>query len=92
MKVHICSTVLKTPNLSQLRRRVNIFEIQYATLNTLTRVAIISILPAKNISNAELEAELKKRLQSKSFSVDHIAILDDEPEGPIPAESVNRNS
>ena len=44
----------------------------------LTRVAIISILPAENVSNAELEAELKERLKSKSFSVDRISILEDE--------------
>ena len=44
----------------------------------MTRVAIIVILPAENVSNAELEAELKERLKSKSFSVDRISILDDE--------------
>ena len=44
----------------------------------MTRVALISILPAENVSNAKLEAELKKRLKSKLFSVDRISILGDE--------------
>jgi hypothetical protein len=55
-------------------------------LNKLVRVAIISILPSETVTNAELEAELRQRLDSKSFSVDHIAILDDDTTvGPTPA-------
>ena len=49
-------------------------------LKNLTRAAIVSILPAENVSNAKLEAELRKRLKSKLFSVERIAILDDEKE------------
>jgi hypothetical protein len=47
-------------------------------LKSLTRVAIISILPAENVSNAELEAALKEHLKSKLFSVDRVAIIDDQ--------------
>jgi len=41
-------------------------------------VAIVSILPTENMSNSELEADLKKRLASNSFSVERIAIIDDQ--------------
>ena len=41
-------------------------------------MAIVSVLPAKNVSNTKLQAELRKRLKSKSFSVERIAILDDQ--------------
>ena len=50
----------------------------HVILKSLTRAAIISILPAENVSNAKLEAELKKRLKSKLFSVERIAILDEQ--------------
>ena len=40
------------------------------------RVAIISILPAENVSDAELQADLRNRLNSKLFSVERVAILD----------------
>ena len=39
------------------------------------RVAIITVVPAKNLSSAKLEAKLRKILASKSFSVDRIKIL-----------------
>jgi len=43
----------------------------------LSRVVIISLLPDENVPNLELEAELRKHLESKSFSVDRITILSD---------------
>jgi hypothetical protein len=44
----------------------------------LARVVIISILPSENLSNTEVEAELTKRLESESFSVDRIAVIVDD--------------
>ena len=38
---------------------------------------IVTLLPAENVSDAQLEAELRKRLESKSFSIDHIAVVND---------------
>ena len=45
--------------------------------NTLVRVVIVSISPAENVSNADLVLDLKKRLESESFTVDKISIVDD---------------
>jgi DNA-dependent RNA polymerase auxiliary subunit epsilon len=39
---------------------------------------IVTIELAANVSYAELETELRQRLKSNSFSVEHIAILDDQ--------------
>jgi hypothetical protein len=44
----------------------------------LTRAVIVSILADENVSDAELEAHLKKRLDSKLFLVERMAILDDQ--------------
>ena len=52
-------------------------------MSSLTRVAIISVLPEKNVTNAELKAELEERLRSKSFSVERIAILDEQDDLPL---------
>ena len=41
-------------------------------------LAIVSIQSAGNVSSAELEADLRKRLESKSFSVERISILEEE--------------
>jgi len=49
----------------------------------MTRVALITIVPVKDISNAELQAELKERLKSKSFTVERIAILDEQEENRV---------
>jgi hypothetical protein len=38
---------------------------------------IVTLLPAEDLSNAQLEPELRKRLESKSFSIDHIAVVND---------------
>ena len=44
----------------------------------LGRVVIITVEPVEEVSNAELEVELRKRLNSKSFSIERIKILDDQ--------------
>ena len=49
----------------------------------MTRVALITITPVKDISSAELQAELKERLKSKSFTVERIAILDEQEEDRV---------
>ena len=54
----------------------------YVMLMGLDRVAIITVQPVGNLSNAELEAELRKRLESKSFSVERIKILEDNQARP----------
>ena len=38
---------------------------------------IVTLLPTEGLSDAQLEAELRKRLESKSFSIDHIAVVND---------------
>ena len=38
---------------------------------------IVTLTPVENVSDAQLEAELRKRLESKSFSIDHIAVVND---------------
>ena len=43
----------------------------------LGRVAIITLEPAENVTNTELEVELRTRLNSKSFTIERIKILDD---------------
>lgn len=43
----------------------------------LSRLVIISLLPNKNVPDEELQAELRKRLESKAFSVERIAIITD---------------
>jgi len=43
----------------------------------LSRVVIISLLPNENVPDEELQAELRKRLESKAFSVERIAIITD---------------
>ena len=43
----------------------------------MSRVVTISLVPDENVLDKELEAELRKRLESKSFSVDRIAIISD---------------
>jgi len=48
----------------------------------LSRFVIISLVPDENVPDKELEAELRKRLESKSFSVDRITVLSDIIEAP----------
>ena len=48
----------------------------------MSRVALITIIPVKDVSN-ELQAELKERLKSKSFTVERIAILDEQEENRV---------
>jgi hypothetical protein len=62
---------------------VNIRQVLCTKLRDLARVAIISILPVETVSNTDLEADLKKRLNSKLFSVEHISILTDQEEKAI---------
>jgi hypothetical protein len=50
---------------------------------TLGRLAIISVEAAENVSNEELGAELRKRLQSKSFSIERITIFDEQRAEPV---------
>ena len=57
---------------------------QYVIARYLVRVAIIVVQPAENISDAELDSELRKRLDSKSFAVDRVTILDDQQVESIP--------
>jgi hypothetical protein len=59
-------------------------------VSSLTRVAIISVVPAKDVSNEKLQAELQRRLRSKLFSVEKIAILDEQYERPIPSPSTKQ--
>ena len=48
----------------------------------LVRVAIVSILPAENVSDAELQADLRIRLNSTLFTVERIAILNTQLNSP----------
>jgi len=53
----------------------------------LTHVALISVLPAENVSNTELEADLRKRLESRLFSLERIAILEGQMDEPGPTKT-----
>jgi len=53
-------------------------------MSDLSRLALVVIEPARNVSNRALEAELRKCLTSKSFSVQKITLLDDEKIVSIP--------
>lgn len=44
-------------------------------MDALVRIAIVTILPTENISDLELEVELRTRLMSSSFAIDHISII-----------------
>jgi len=62
------------------RRSINMPDMPYVMRQALgqNRLVIITLHPSANVPNAELEAELKKRLESHSFSVERISIIDDQ--------------